>query len=118
MTLAPTLTTLDALQPGQRATVIHLAPNEQPHSAPLIFSAALALATSIDWNGQGRRRWSSGDTIAPGGRAHLPLLRRWGTTQFSTLHDMTSAWMPTTITSFVTKPLRGRDGKLRDKLKR
>src|SRR5688500_11503876 len=39
----------------------------------------------------------------------LPLLRRWGTTQFSTFNDMTRAWMPTTITSFVTKPLRGRD---------
>jgi ferrous iron transport protein A len=29
MTLAPTLTTLDALKAGQSATVIHLAPNGQ-----------------------------------------------------------------------------------------
>lgn len=29
MTLAPTLTTLDSLKPGQSATVIHLAPNSQ-----------------------------------------------------------------------------------------
>jgi ferrous iron transport protein A len=29
MTLAPSLTTLDALQPGQSATVIHLAPTAQ-----------------------------------------------------------------------------------------
>ena len=29
MTLAPTLTTLDALQAGQSATVIHLAPSAQ-----------------------------------------------------------------------------------------
>jgi ferrous iron transport protein A len=31
MTLAPTLTTLDALKAGQSATVIHLAPSSQGH---------------------------------------------------------------------------------------
>lgn len=31
MTLAPTLTTLDALAAGQSATVIHLAPAARPH---------------------------------------------------------------------------------------
>jgi ferrous iron transport protein A len=31
MTLAPTLTTLDALQAGQSATVIHLAPSSHGH---------------------------------------------------------------------------------------
>jgi ferrous iron transport protein A len=33
MTLAPTLTTLDALQAGQSATVIHLAPSSHGHGA-------------------------------------------------------------------------------------
>jgi ferrous iron transport protein A len=33
MTLAPTLTTLDALQAGQSATVIHLAPSSHGHAA-------------------------------------------------------------------------------------
>jgi ferrous iron transport protein A len=33
MTLAPTLTTLDALQAGRSATVIHLAPGSHSHGA-------------------------------------------------------------------------------------